>query len=372
MDWGQHVFEKDDPTPSAPRRFDCTVSSIPDAGGRTSSTTCTRMTTSARFAFSGLLTKSFAPAFSARNRGRAPRKNEDGENCPSRSPLRSLHDLESVHARHVVVEDDRVVAVLAGEAPRPLAWIHRRRDGYVSRAAQRPAKQKDIRASSSSTSRTLALRIFGFADHDSSCASPGLVRYLFRQGESRVQTLGELLHLYGSGQHIALVSCFQARLDIAWKGVGADETDRDVRRRRIPAQDFQGLHPGRCPSRLRSAGSCGLPRRPNVPFYCGHETDVGPPGDELLDQSQVLWDVLSSTPCAFFVAVDAGASSRGRGARAARDEARRGARREIRMITRFITKRLSTPSAPSISLSLGDHQSECPCRPRPRLPAKAG
>src|SRR3954464_845018 len=107
--------------------------------------------------------------------------------------LEILPALESIHVRHLEIEDDQVVTVLAVKL-QDLAWIHRRCDGYISGGAQRPTKQKDVGLFISDQQDVGAENV-GFADHHSLRPS-ALGRGLFRQYERRVQSFHELLYLY--------------------------------------------------------------------------------------------------------------------------------------------------------------------------------
>src|SRR5450759_3161776 len=57
--------------------------------------------------------------------------------------LETLHHLESVHAGHLKIEQDQVVAVLEVKLA-DLARIHGGRYGKIAGAAQHPLEQKDI------------------------------------------------------------------------------------------------------------------------------------------------------------------------------------------------------------------------------------
>ncbi len=57
--------------------------------------------------------------------------------------LQAFHHLESVHAGHLKIEQDQVVAVLAVKLA-DLARIRRGCDGNIAGAAQHPLEQKDI------------------------------------------------------------------------------------------------------------------------------------------------------------------------------------------------------------------------------------
>ena len=57
--------------------------------------------------------------------------------------LKAFHHLESIHAGHLEIEQDQVVAVLSVKLA-DLARIHRGRDGGITGAAQYALEQKDI------------------------------------------------------------------------------------------------------------------------------------------------------------------------------------------------------------------------------------
>jgi hypothetical protein len=56
--------------------------------------------------------------------------------------LQPLHYLETIHARHLKIEQDQVVAILAVKRA-DLARIRRGRDGNIAGTAQQPLEQKD-------------------------------------------------------------------------------------------------------------------------------------------------------------------------------------------------------------------------------------
>ena len=109
-------------------------------------------------------------------------------------------------------------------------------------------------------------------------------------GQRDVQRVHELVDLDGLGQ-VVEESGLEASLDIAGHRVGAQRDDRDMRRRRVGAQDFHGLDSADAgqvdvhQDHLRLIGARELDAE--IAVGRAQQAQVGAAGDELLDQLQV-------------------------------------------------------------------------------------
>ena len=113
---------------------------------------------------------------------------------------------------------------------------------------------------------------------------------VLRKFQRHVQRIHELVDLDGLGE-IVEESGLEALLDVAGHRIGAERDDRDMRRRRVCAQDFHRFDPADAgqvdvhQDHLRLIGARELDAE--IAVRRAQQAQVGAARDELLDQLQV-------------------------------------------------------------------------------------